>query len=915
MSSQQPQTESIYGLYYTGNGDRDTSLGGPGTTNRVVSGDINNFFPPVSDDLAIVGGKVHRVFILKNDSEDKISLKTSFITELISTNINLKVKIAISSTGINQDPIRLLTEDEEPPTELFVEATGKPLVSNIGDLRPQDYIGILIQMEIKPGAEATKGVQSIFSAIGESEPVPQEPSPDPGPGPGPIQCTDPTECKDPVTGLCRLIGPGEIKDSAGLCKPAPEPPRPLPIYKFISWGDNDTTSDAEDVLAAIMLQTGISAYLFAGDGPYASTATNWINMMNTYFDSIKKALLLLSQGNHEHPESETQTTENQIEAWMPGLNNANESLEWLQFRKVGNAVCIIMNSQDDDIAVIGGDQYNYVQARLNEAVAMRSRGEIDWIIIVVHKSWFNLLSSNQAYVLAREAYDAMFFAAQVDFVFHGHNHNVHIWNPGRPIIGNVSNTAMTPVFTLTDDGKYNFQALHGPIHTCNGNGGHEHNIFGQAPTSNVIFSNDTTYGYSLLTIQGKQAELKHLDTNNNVLFTAPLITRGNDVPPKPDPDPDPGPGPKDPPPCERGQHRDTNGVCVPNNCRPGDKWDPTANGGLGACVPADTPIDCGPGKVYDDFLQQCVLNDNPQTPIRNFGGVAVADFDCNSRTDRTFEMIQEDFDKINAVGDLGYLFAVGDLSYGSNENCWLQRVDALKLFFGRDHTFPAIGNHDDVESGSLSKRNAIINGFSCFPDTKGYYAVTLGAARVIFMDTQSNYDEGSDQYDFLVNQLQTAQQDGQVKWIIVCYHKPSLVSDSEYGPLTDFRDIYHPLFDQYHVNVVINGHNHVYYRSFPIHYNPDSPSNPIVTSTKTGTNNIPGQTYSGKEGTIYVTVGTGGRTRDSFQGDQEDYIAARSEEYGVMPFSCWDNGNNLAFFFHTHNGDQVDEFYFSKSVT
>ena len=78
---------------------------------------------------------------------------------------------------------------------------------------------------------------------------------------------------------------------------------------------------------------------------------------------------------------------------------------------------------------------------------------------------------------------------------------------------------------------------------------------------------------------------------------------------------------------------------------------------------------------------------------------------------------------------------------------------------------------------------------------------------------------------------------------------------------------------------------------------------------------MPGQTYNGREGTIYVTVGTGGRTADSFSGSQEDYIAARSTQYGIMPFSCWDNGNNLAFFFHSHNGDQIDEFYLSKNAT
>lgn len=772
-------------------------------------------------------------------------------------------------------------------------------------------------MEIKPGAVEVEGVQSIFSAIGESEPVPQEQNPDPGPGPGPGPDPDPDpcptgQCRDPDTELCRPPGINERRNpTTGLCEPIAAPP-PARISKFIFWGDNDTTSDAEDVLTAIMQQTGVSAYLFVGDGPYASTATNWINMMNTYFDSIKKALLMLAQGNHEHPESESQTTENQIEAWYPGLNNPVEGLEWLSFRIVGNVFIINMNSQDPNLNTVGGDQYKYVQERLNEAVALRDRGEINFIIVVIHKSWFNLLSSNQSYVLARETYDSMFFAAQVDFVLHGHNHNKHYWNPGRPIIGNPSNTAMTPTFSLTDDGKYDFEKSHGPIHLIEGAGGHEHNIFGQAPTSNVIFSDDVHFGYGMITIQGKQATIESYDTGNNKLFTAPIITRGTDLPPKPDPDPGPNPGPF--PPCPRGQHRDLEGACVPNNCRPGDKWDPTANGGQGGCVSADTPINCGPGQIYDEDLQQCVPDNNPQPTIRDFAGVAVGDFDCNSRTDRTFEMIQETWNQINSTEDLGYLFALGDMSYGSSQTCWLQRIDALKIFFPRDHTFPIIGNHDDVEDGSLSKRNAIINGFSCFPDNRGFYALTLGAALVIFMDTQSDYDEGSAQHTFVTQQLQAAQSDGLVKWIIVCYHKPSIVSDTDHGPLTDFRDIYHPMFDQYRVNIALSGHNHLYHRSFPLKHNSSSPSNPIVGSTKTGENRA-GQIYTGKEGTIYFTIGGGGRTADSFSGDQEEYICSRTEEYGIVTFACTDNGNILQFAFHSHNGDKLDECILSRNVT
>ena len=81
---------------------------------------------------------------------------------------------------------------------------------------------------------------------------------------------------------------------------------------------------------------------------------------------------MLTQGNHEHPESESQQAEDDIEAWFPGLHNANDSLDWLQSKKVGNAYVIVMNSQDDNLTDVGGDQYNYVQTQLTIAKNMRT---------------------------------------------------------------------------------------------------------------------------------------------------------------------------------------------------------------------------------------------------------------------------------------------------------------------------------------------------------------------------------------------------------------------------------------------------------------------------------------------------------------------------------------------------------------
>jgi hypothetical protein len=78
------------------------------------------------------------------------------------------------------------------------------------------------------------------------------------------------------------------------------------------------------------------------------------------------------------------------------------------------------------------------------------------------------------------------------------------------------------------------------------------------------------------------------------------------------------------------------------------------------------------------------------------------------------------------------------------------------------------------------------------------------------------------------------------------------------------RNTYHPLFEQYGVDLVLQGHNHNYERTYPIVFNSTDLSNPIETSTNT-------TTYTDPDGQIFVTVGTGGKSVDSFDG-KKGYI-------------------------------------------
>jgi acid phosphatase type 7 len=54
-------------------------------------------------------------------------------------------------------------------------------------------------------------------------------------------------------------------------------------------------------------------------------------------------------------------------------------------------------------------------------------------------------------------------------------------------------------------------------------------------------------------------------------------------------------------------------------------------------------------------------------------------------------------------------------------------------------------------------------------------------------------------------------------WIFVVHHRPLYTCQSTHSPDTSLRSNWQPIFDQYHVDFVLAGHNHVYERSAPIY--------------------------------------------------------------------------------------------------
>jgi predicted phosphodiesterase len=280
-------------------------------------------------------------------------------------------------------------------------------------------------------------------------------------------------------------------------------------------------------------------------------------------------------------------------------------------------------------------------------------------------------------------------------------------------------------------------------------------------------------------------------------------------------------------------------------------------------------------------------------------GVA-GDWGCNSNTDATVN-------RIKSFHTPDRVFALGDYSYQDTATCWLNKISSIKSI-----TRITIGNHEDDSSEGFSQY------MSAFGLSKTYYTMTFSNMRVIVMDSDhSSYSSGSDQYNFVISELQKASQDPNIKWIVVYLHKqmytsPNTCSASSCSntgsDATNLRNIYHAKFDQYGVDVVFNGHVHNYQRTYPIKYDSGSPSSPIKACSNT--NN-----YGDCQGEVFVTVGTGGVNIHGLAGKSSFVASQQDDRFGAMDLNIENNGDTLAGRYYTNDGVQRDFFKITKSYT
>jgi hypothetical protein len=112
------------------------------------------------------------------------------------------------------------------------------------------------------------------------------------------------------------------------------------------------------------------------------------------------------------------------------------------------------------------------------------------------------------------------------------------------------------------------------------------------------------------------------------------------------------------------------------------------------------------------------------------------------------------------------------------------------------------------------------------------------------------------QYQFVLDDLKKTNENKNIEWIFVIFHKPMYSSISKQLEEYIMRDKYQQIFEKYNVDLIIQGHNHIYSRTLPLLFNSQQISEPILDQNIASSNN--NTTFNQPKGIVYLVVGTGG---------------------------------------------------------
>ena len=154
-----------------------------------------------------------------------------------------------------------------------------------------------------------------------------------------------------------------------------------------------------------------------------------------------------------------------------------------------------------------------------------------------------------------------------------------------------------------------------------------------------------------------------------------------------------------------------------------------------------------------------------------------------------------------------------------------------------------------------------------------YYSFTYGNVAVLSLDANDvSYEfpanfgySGGAQVAWINKTLAAYRADKYIDFIVAYFHHCAYCTCTSHASEGGARQYFVPLFDKYSVDLVINGHNHIYERN-----------NPLIGGSQTSTAPIGATVTPATQGTTYVVAGRAGKSLYKF-GAPDSYAGRRRQ--------------------------------------
>ncbi|MCX6662435.1 MAG: metallophosphoesterase family protein [Euryarchaeota archaeon] len=149
-----------------------------------------------------------------------------------------------------------------------------------------------------------------------------------------------------------------------------------------------------------------------------------------------------------------------------------------------------------------------------------------------------------------------------------------------------------------------------------------------------------------------------------------------------------------------------------------------------------------------------------------------------------------------------FVLNTGDLvDNGKTPDDWVDFFTASS-FVHNSTLYPVLGNHENYSHLYFS--------FFSLPFNERWYSFDNGPVHFIGLDSNPRNAYRFVQYLWLLHELGIHNQ----AFTVVFFHHPVYSSGEEHGNTTLLQKVWAPVFERYHVDIVFNGHDHDYERSY-----------------------------------------------------------------------------------------------------